>query len=200
MAQPYRSIAVDLDDVLFDFVGYFFQWHNEQYGTALRPEDIADKKVWETWGGTAEEASERVPRFFHEVGMLELAPINGAVPALEQLSARFKMAIISARDSSTLNITRAWIDKYLPDIFDEVLLGISNPMARGQSMTKVELCKQIGADLLIDDQLVNVRHVSAAGIEALLFGDYPWNQATSLPSGIKRVRNWAHVVQILFAR
>jgi len=193
----YRSIAVDLDDVLFDFVGYFFQWHNEQYGTALRPEDIAGKKIWETWGGTAEEASERVPRFYHEVGMLELEPIDGAVMALEQLNTRYKMTVISARDSSTRRITQAWIDKYLPDVFDEIVLGIGDPMARGRPMTKAELCKQVGAKLLIDDQLVNARHVAAAGIDALLFGDYPWNQAASLPPGIKRVQDWPHVARVL---
>jgi 5'(3')-deoxyribonucleotidase len=195
--KPYRSIAVDLDDVLFDFVGYFFQWHNEQYGTALQPEDIAGKKIWETWAGTVEEASERVPRFYHEVGMLELAPIDGAVLALEQLSSRYKMTVISARDPSTRGITQAWIDKYLPGVFDEIVLGIGDPMARGRPVTKAELCKQVGAQLLIDDQLVNARNVAAAGIDALLFGDYPWNQAGSLPPGIERVQDWPHVARVL---
>jgi uncharacterized HAD superfamily protein len=190
-------VAVDLDDVLFDFLGYFFKWHNEQYGTNLRPEQMVYSTIWEAWGGTREEAAERVPRFFHEIDMLNISPIEGAVPALERLKDQFRLAIISARDSSTTKVTRAWIDEYFRDIFNHIVLGIGNPLAETGATTKAEVCRQLGADVLIDDQLRHARDVAEAGIPVLLFGDSASNQAASLPQDVRRVQDWAHVLSIL---
>ena len=197
MTQSYRFIAVDLDDVLFDFLRHFFQWHNEQYGTTLRPEDMVYETIWEAWGGTKEEATDRIPRFFQEVNMLSMDPIDGAATALGQLKDRFELTIISARDPSAADVTQVWINNYFPEVFDEVVLGIGNPMAESRLMTKADVCKQIGADVLIDDQLAHARNVAAAGIHVLLFGHGPWNQAKSLPAEIRRVEDWAHVVRVL---
>ena len=197
MYKSIRMVAVDLDDVLFDFLGYFFKWHNEHYGTDLLPEEMVYSTIWEAWGGTREEAAERVPMFFHEIDMLNIAPIEGAVPALNRLKGQFRLAIISARDSSTKNVTRAWIDEYFKDIFDHIVLGIGNPLAETRAMTKAEVCRQLGADVLIDDQLRHARDVAEAGIPVLLFGDTPSNQANSLPPDVMRVQDWAHVLNVL---
>jgi hypothetical protein len=35
--------------------------------------------------------------------------------------------------------------------------------------------------------------VAEAGVDGLLFGNYPWNQSKELPSNVRRVANWAEV-------
>ncbi len=197
MAQVRECIAVDLDDVLFDFIGHFFRWHNQRYGTALQPEDMVYETLWEAWGGTRAEAAERVPRFFQEVDTLSLHPMEGAVPALDELKRRFDLTIVSARDLSTADVTREWVDKFFPRVFDEVVLGVGNPIAKSRPLTKADVCVQVGAYLLIEDQLSHASVVAAAGIRVLLFGGGPWNRAGSLPPGIERVEDWAHVVRLL---
>lgn len=63
--QP--KVAVDIDDVLFDFVSRFLQWHDRRYRTNLRFEGVVfEVQLWEVWGGTKEEAVERIPSFFRE--------------------------------------------------------------------------------------------------------------------------------------
>lgn len=38
------------------------------------------------------------------------------------------------------------------------------------------------------------------GIRTLLFGDYPWNQAETLPPNVVRVTNWDEVCRVLLGR
>ena len=49
MYKSFRIIAVDLDDVLFDFLGHFFKWQNFKYGTTLKPADMVYSTIWEAW-------------------------------------------------------------------------------------------------------------------------------------------------------
>lgn len=197
MQGSYRSIAVDLDDVLFDFIGHFFDWHNEAYDTELQAEDMVHEFLWEVWGGTREQAAERVPRFFREINMAELDPMEGAVSALKRLRQDFRWIVISARDPAAADATRAWIDGFFPDVFEDIALGAGNPLPGNPKTTKADLCVEMGADLLLDDQLVNARQVAEAGIPVLLFGDRPWNQADSLPRNVQRVQDWPDVVSLL---
>jgi uncharacterized HAD superfamily protein len=60
---------------------------------------------------------------------------------------------------------------------------------------KSEVCIELGVSYLIDDNLTAVTQTSAFGIKALLFGDYPWNQAKELPEGVTRVKNWQEVLE-----
>ena len=197
MFESVSTVAVDLDDVLFDFLGYFFQWHNIQYGTTLKPTDMVYSTIWEAWDGTKDEAAERVPAFFHEIDMLSLLPIDGAIQALTQMKERFSLSIVSARDPSTLDITQAWIHKYFGNLFDNVMLGIGNPMADVHVNTKADACRQLGADLLIDDQTRHAKDVALSGVPVILFGNTPANQADALPSNITRVEDWNHVLNVL---
>lgn len=197
MSRTNRRIAVDLDDVLFDFIGEFFEWHNELHGTALDPNETVFDKLWEAWSGTKEEASERVPRFFQELDMLSVAPMEGAVQAIRWLKQSCSLCIVSARDPGSQEVTNQWLAKYFPGAFEEVILGVGNPMADGQPLSKTDVCMQLGARLLIDDQLVHAIEAEEAGIPVLLFGHRPWNRVGELPSNVRRVEGWPQVRAIL---
>lgn len=94
------------------------------------------------------------------------------------------------------NVTQEWIDTYFR-IVDQIVLSIDNPQTEMRVLTKAEVCKQLGADLLIDDQLRHTRDVAEVGTPVLLFGDSPSNQADSLPPNVMRVEDWPHVLRVL---
>jgi uncharacterized HAD superfamily protein len=190
-------IAVDLDDVLFDFVGEFFAWHNQLYGTKLDPSRTVFDTLWEAWGGTQDEAAERVPRFFEETDMHLVEPIDGAGQTLALLRESWALSIVSARHPSTEEATRDWLSTYFSAAFDSVILGIGNPTSDGSVLTKAEVCAGIGASVLIEDQLLHALGAAEAGIPVLLFGERTWNQAVDLPSNVRRAEDWAHVQRIL---
>ncbi len=60
---------------------------------------------------------------------------------------------------------------------------------------KVEVCKDIEAIALIDDSIGHITECVEAGMQGILFGDYPWNQTEELSSGIVRCSNWPEVLE-----
>jgi uncharacterized HAD superfamily protein len=82
-------------------------------------------------------------------------------------------------------------------MFDHVMIGIGNPMAENDVETKADACIELGADLLIDDQVRHAVDVAVTGIPVMLFGDTPANQADKLPSNVVRVENWDHILTFL---
>ena len=194
-----RSIFVsDLDDVLFDFVTPFFEWHNHRYGTDLTPEALASSKyLFPAWDGTPEEAVARVSQFFGEVDILGLEPIPGAAECLEELHAKYDLALVTARDPEYAEVTEAWIEKYFAGVFDRVVLGIGHSERGERSITKADVCRQIGADVLVDDQVGHLAGAAEAGVRTFLFGGYPWNRSQPLPQNTVRVSNWDEVCAAL---
>lgn len=70
---------------------------------------------------------------------------------------------------------------------DYVTVPDSNYIQR----TKGDVCRQIGANVLVDDHVVHGESVLAAGInEVIVFGDYPWNRSVELSKGMVRCLNW----------
>lgn len=57
---------------------------------------------------------------------------------------------------------------------------------------KSEVCKEIGASVLIDDALKHAEEVASHGIPVLL-PDKPWNRDYT-PPGVVRVQSWNDIV------
>jgi len=66
--------------------------------------------------------------------------------------------------------------------------------------TKGELCQELGADYIIDDQLKHCVGAAKLGLKALLFGNYLWNQNGSLPENVQRVDDWSGVLRYFSER
>ncbi|HLA48993.1 MAG TPA: hypothetical protein VJY84_00415, partial [Candidatus Saccharimonadales bacterium] len=65
---------------------------------------------------------------------------------------------------------------------------------------KAEVCREIGADYLVDDQPKHCLAAADAGITALLFGDYKWTRVNNLPKNVIKVRNWPAVLEYFNAK
>lgn len=192
------TVVFDLDDVLFAFVVPFLEWHNRRYGTDLTLEDLASARyLFEAWGGTTEEAIERVPLFFREVDVLGLEPIPGAVECLDRLEAEYHLVVVTARDREFAGVTEPWIEKYFPGVFDRVILGVGHSERGERSVTKADVCRQIGASVMVDDQVAHLAGAAENGIRTLLFGRYPWNESQPLPPNTLRVADWPEVCAAL---
>lgn len=59
--------------------------------------------------------------------------------------------------------------------------------------TKSEVCRVLGADILVDDHIAHAEDVLSAGLKAIVFGNYPWNQRAILPKGMVRRKDWEGV-------
>lgn len=93
----------------------------------------------------------------------------------KQLKERYDLHLVTSRQNKLEEITRMWIQTHYPDTFTEIHFDNNHYCGPGQkSIPKSELCKAIGAVLLIDDSLTYAIDCSNHDMPVILFGDYVW--------------------------
>ena len=116
-------LAVDIDEVLGAFLPALIRWHNDTHGTSLSLGDFNSYWFCEVWGGTNEEATEKVHAFFETPYFLQqLEPIQGAAAALETLSAKFDMVVVTSRQHVIAEATMQWLEQHFPSSTSRFLL------------------------------------------------------------------------------
>jgi 5'(3')-deoxyribonucleotidase len=190
-------LAVDFDDVLFPFMDQFVPHYNETYDASFVHDDYFTFEFHEVWGGTPDAAFECVSTFFHR-SHDGIPPVPGAVEAVHELSRHYDLVIVTARDEELRSHTEGWLAHAFPDVFSSVHL--CNSYVRDPNVTrrsKLEVLEELSAVGIIDDSLRTTSQVAAAGYQALLFGQYPWNRAEQLPEGVNRFADWQGIVESL---
>jgi 5'(3')-deoxyribonucleotidase len=186
-------IAVDIDEVLTPHFQGLIDWYNQKHGTnlTLKHNHPTDPRPW----GTSDynTAIKRVQKYFETPGFLNSKPYEESVVALKELQKSFNLVIITGRDNIIEEVTTKWLDKHYGKLFADVRFTARYSLG-GREKSKAALLEEIGAEYLIDDALHNCISAVMAGVKALLFGCYPWNETKILPSGITRVKDWQEVL------
>jgi uncharacterized HAD superfamily protein len=123
------------------------------------------------------------------------APIEHAQQTLLKLKERFDLVVVTSRQHTIKDLTFKFLDKYYNGIFSCVLMG-NHYGKEGVKRSKPDMCRDIGAILLIDDSLDYASQCAEANLDAILFGDYPWNkvkECDALHQNIVRVAHWLDV-------
>jgi hypothetical protein len=191
-----KTIAVDIDDVLSMSAQAFTSFSNETWGTTLEEADFTED-LGSMWGVDHKEVVKRLKTYFASDAIQRSLPIEGAEPALRELARWYKLVAVTSRIEQIMPMTQEWVGHNFAGIPLEVYsAGIWDKLDEGARMrTKSEVCVRLRADYLIDDQLKHCIAVSECGIEAVLFGNYAWNQAGLLPGGVKRAEDWQAVLE-----
>lgn len=189
-------IAIDIDDVLAANVPAFLAFSNKKWGTHLTIEDFHED--WATMWGVDHSVVEERSMEMDKAGVFRNHPhFDEALPVLKKLSKSYTLVIATSRRKNLNKDTMEWIEQYFPNIFKEVhYAGIWDDFSKYKDahlQTKGELVRQIGADYFIDDQPKHCFAAAEAGIQTLLFGDYPWNRDVQSSQRIARVHNWQEV-------
>lgn len=196
-----KSIAVDCDDVIVNTAVPTLDYYNRMYGTRVELKDFYsnDLSLWD-----APDEATAVRRFdiyVQSSEFFELVPTQAAVETLGELAKYYELHIVTGRPSIVEQATLHWLEEALPGLFKSVIFTnyfvVDENQPRPRS--KADVCAELGVDYLIDDHLHHAEVVAAAGIPVLLFGNYPWNVADQLPSGVRRVSGWSEVRHVLLA-
>lgn len=195
MGKP--VIAIDIDDTLFEHFIELAAWHNARYGTELGLADNHPKgsEALLRWKAeTIEEAVRRVHGFYDTVEFREATPHKEALSVIERMAGKYDIAFVTARDIEVLeSFTHEWLERHLKGLYREVHFTAQYSLS-GQSRTKLEVCREIGASILIDDSLENCIDMVNDGRIGLLFGDYPWNSSyDGRLHNLIRVQDWSAV-------
>ncbi len=193
-------IGVDNDDVLFEFIPGLLNFLNGAFGTKRRLRDVTDYKLWNLWSVSQEYILRLVNDYYFTEQFRDLKPIEGAMEGLETLLSRgHTISVISSRPDLLETLTRQAIEKYFPGMVEDVFCLSTYDIVGGKKRSKAEVCKELGAEVMIDDALQHVKDCARNDIRAMLFdynGTYPWNKDEEI-SGVRRVRDWREVVNYI---
>lgn len=163
-------VAVDVDEVLGQFVHQLCAFHNASYRTSLTPEDFTTYNFHDAWGGTKEQADAKVCLFFKSSYFLDGLPvIEGAAEILAKWCDRLELHIVTSRQNVLEEHTRYWINKHYSGIFHKLHFG-NHYSKQGRVWSKPELCDAINAVMIIDDNMMYATQCAEAGIKTCLFG------------------------------
>jgi 5'(3')-deoxyribonucleotidase len=195
------TIAVDIDDVLAANAKGFTEYSNKKWGTTLVPDDYTEHWA-QMWKIDKEEAEERAQIIHANASDIFKGYHHDAEAkhVLAELKNDFKLVIVTSRRSVIQKDTLEWINKYYPEIFDEIhFAGMWDDKTKDLDVrmkaTKAELLVQIAADYLIDDQPKHCFAAAEAGIKTVLFGDYRWNRDIEVRPHVARAKTWQEVLE-----
>lgn len=181
-------IAVDFDDVVFHLNKPFAQWHNVRHGTNITYNDITNFDLTLVYNIELSTIIERLD-VFRTQHWQNMTIVPGALETLVYLKKFASLHNITARCESLRPVTEEMLRTHMPNIFTKLHLtnGITS-LNHNKKLSKVDICNEIGAFVLIDDNPYQINDFTNSNV-TLLVPDRPWNQA-QLPEGVIRCGSW----------
>lgn len=185
-------IAVDCDDVLIPTTPWFVDRYNKVYKTNVTLADAhTDSDV--IWGATHDEMLQRFAQMMETDDYKKLGPSSEEVAVLQELARHHELHLVTARQEPERAATQAVLDRDLPGVFTSMEFV-------GWQGSKGDICKRIGADVLVDDNARHLHNAIEQGLPvggALLFGTYPWNTDDATHANLIQCSAWSDVKKVI---
>lgn len=191
-------VAVDVDEVLGSFLSALNKFIAERYALNHSVSEYYVYEFCKIWNCSRSEADIRVHEFYKtSYFKAGIHPIPGARWALHRLSSFCNLSIVTSRQNAIKDHTIEWIKTHYPGLFQEIHFG-NHFALDGQSRSKSEMCRSLGAQVLIDDNPRYATECAEVGIKVLLFdynNSYPWakTDSTTLHPLVTKVCSWQEV-------
>lgn len=197
-------VAVDIDEVLGSFLSTLNKFIRDYCGLDHEVSEYYVYEFFRIWNCSRAEADKRVHEFYNSSYFrLGIEPIPGSQTVLRNLSTVCNLSIVTSRQNVIRDSTLDWIEKHYPGMFKEIQFG-NHFALHGKSRSKSEICRSLGAQVLIDDNPRYALECAEAGIKVLLFNynnSYPWCRDSYVDSHslITKVYSWEEVEQHLIS-
>jgi uncharacterized HAD superfamily protein len=192
------KIGIDIDETLSFTNKAIIKYFQKNINPNIKENPFYKKEA---------QTNEEIKKYletFHKIILEEkidfIDPIEDSKEIIEKLDKNNKIYLITARHIKLSEPTKKWVEKHYRNIFFEDIKHLEYKGLSGAVKDKDEICKEIGIDVLIDDNLNNAIKCSKRGIPVILFdlnGEYDWNKIDQLPKNIIRAHNWKDVYNIL---
>tara|TARA_R110000803_G_scaffold65005_3_gene126162 strand:- start:526 stop:1140 length:615 start_codon:yes stop_codon:yes gene_type:complete len=181
-----KVIAVDIDEVLCQFVKPLMKWRG------LKPDvEKYHPYVFSTIMNISEQESQQmVQEFYNTEEFANLTPLSGAQAGIAYLKGRgHRLYAVTGRQSSVRTKTETWLDTHFPYAFDDLVITNSYTPCE---IAKSDICRALNIGIIIDDNLRICMECESQHIRSVNFiGDpiYPWCQDNELA-----VRKWDDII------
>ncbi|XP_022730809.1 uncharacterized protein LOC111285564 isoform X1 [Durio zibethinus] len=189
------AVAVDVDEVLGNFVSALNRFIADRYSLNHSVSEYHVYEFFKIWNCSRDEANIRVHEFFKTPYFKEgIHPIPGAQRVLHKLSGFCNLSVVTSRQHVIKDHTIEWLEKHYPGLFQDIHFG-NHFALDGKSKPKSEICRLLGAKILIDDNPRYAAECAQVGIRVLLFdyeNSYPWCKTESISQHplVTKVHNW----------
>ncbi|MCK9467248.1 MAG: hypothetical protein M0P94_02875 [Candidatus Absconditabacterales bacterium] len=191
-----KIIAVDLDEVLAETARALLSYKkNRINGKRITWNEISSYNLWEIekLGINKKKSIWVFLWFLLGAGLWnKINPVVGAKTKLKEFKRKgYKLHVVTARHFLLRFATGVWLYINYKHIFDSV--EFANFFTRF-STKKSEICKKLGANIIIEDNLENAIECANEGIKVYLI-DKPWNQNYDKKKhkGITKVSSWSEI-------
>lgn len=184
-------IALDMDDVVLDFVKGVLTTVNRDFGADVQPEDITDWNfgqfidpiIGRDWWSWLEDHA--------DLWATKFKPVPGAIGGIEKLRrAGHYIEIVTSKPAWGEDATWEWLARYKPRVHRLTIVALVD----GKAPKKSEVTE---AGVLVDDRFENCEEFAGTGRAAILY-NRPHNAAyDKLPGGVERAANWNDVLELL---
>ena len=205
MSEQRLVIACDIDEVLFPYLQGYVKFYNRIHQAELKVSDFHSYNFCDVHGHSEEYIANLVYAFHDEAEFEEIEPITGSLEAVHKLEEIGHLHFVTARQEAIADKTYNWIRKHFG--IEKERIHIGNHWTRSSDKVQVkrnksEMCKKIGAHVLIDDALSYATECASIGMRVFLFdlnGEYGWNKHPSQPlhENITRVHSWSDTISAI---
>jgi 5'(3')-deoxyribonucleotidase len=185
MTRNRLVVAIDCDDVLVPSTGRIVNAYNMTYHTNVQVKDAHTSGNLD-WQADRATVLDRIVRIQLSEEYRAVGPYPDAVRVVRKLAGAHELHLLTARSPAVASVTQAMIDAHFSGVFTSI-------EHVGPDGTKGDICARLGAGLLIDDNKKHLDDALAKGVrQAVLFGDYPWQQK-EVSEPVSRCKDWAAV-------
>ncbi|MGM0441319.1 MAG: 5' nucleotidase, NT5C type [Elusimicrobiota bacterium] len=185
-----KNIGIDIDGVILDTVEVYLDYIEKVSGKRYQKPQITDYLFENCLDITEEEMSMALGMMIEDNIWGEIPFYRQALESLKRIGTEKNLYIITSRPEVAREPTLKWIEKH----------GIpAHKVVFTDMETKLDYIERenIKLDCFVEDRFKFALEVSGAGVKVLLM-DRPWNKKYELENGIVRVRDWEHIVDLIF--
>ncbi len=190
------NIAIDVDEVLADFIEAYIAYHNQRFKTNLTSKEFYSYDFWEITGFTKEDTVRVVHDFYKTEEFKSLPVMPDSVEGIDILKKNGHILYaITSRPLSLQEITSDWLENNFPKQFTS--LHSTGGYVGPQKTSKLEIALQLNCSHAIEDAPKFALQLAKGNIQVLLY-NHPWNQNLKEDDDIIRVNNWEEIIDYFF--
>lgn len=188
-----KILAVDLDDTVVVYHELLCEYINRTHGHCFKKEQFTSPRFEDVFGVSKSQMHAWCREFDHHQTRQNLPLIPGAKELLSILAERYFLHVVTNRPIEIQDATRKAIDTLLPGLIKETHFCTKN-WGSTKVKAKNEVCRDIGAKIIMEDHVLNAEDCVKAGIHVCLM-QQPWNQNHQFewwlhPGSIISIRDW----------
>jgi len=177
-------IAIDFDGTIGDANLEKARWIKTHLGRDVFPWQCSATECIPIIG--PEEYDRAGDCVYEREGTLRADEVPGALDALRSMAAIARLHVVTARGERRLLFAREWLEV-------KGVLSCIEGIHSSAGTTKEAVCSELGANVLIDDDLRHLREVKMEGLMRILLQDGRKDQADCGP-GVRFCTSWRQIL------